>query len=79
VTTQHSLSSGRYSLLEPDFHRLDRTSLRLAHLFNHLVGMSDDTGCQIKVRCFGRSQVDDKFERGRLLDRYFGKRRRAKS
>jgi hypothetical protein len=21
----------------PDFHRLDRTSLRLAHLFDHLV------------------------------------------
>jgi hypothetical protein len=39
--------------------------------------MSDDTGCQIKVRRFGRSQVDDKFERGWLLDRYFGKRRRA--
>ena len=27
---QHSLPSGRYSLLGPDFHRLDRTSLRLA-------------------------------------------------
>jgi hypothetical protein len=40
--------------------------------------MSNDTGCQIKVRRLGRSQVDDKFERGRLLDRYFGKRRRAK-
>src|SRR4029077_4352723 len=26
VTTQHSLPSGRYSLLGPDFHRLDRTS-----------------------------------------------------
>src|SRR3954463_13230710 len=24
--TQHSLPSGRYSLLGPDFHRLDRTS-----------------------------------------------------
>src|SRR4051812_21719285 len=30
VATQHSLPSGRYSLLGPDFHRLDRTSLRLA-------------------------------------------------
>src|SRR5437773_6686072 len=29
VATQHSLPSGRYSLLGPDFHRLDRTSLRL--------------------------------------------------
>src|SRR6516225_9683120 len=26
MTTQHSLPSGRYSLLGPDFHRLDRTS-----------------------------------------------------
>src|SRR5438309_3128801 len=34
---QHSLPSGRYPLLGPDFHRLDRTSLRLAHLFDHLV------------------------------------------
>src|SRR5215831_9771857 len=39
VATQHSLPSGRYSLLGPDFHRLDRTSLRLAHSFDHLVGL----------------------------------------
>src|SRR5215831_7968722 len=26
VATQHSLPSGRYPLLGPDFHRLDRTS-----------------------------------------------------
>src|ERR1700738_3302875 len=26
VVTQHSLPSGRYSLLGPDFHRQDRTS-----------------------------------------------------
>src|SRR5438132_1760246 len=38
VAAQHSLPSGRYSLLGPDFHRLDRTSLRLAHSFDHLVG-----------------------------------------
>src|SRR5271157_4864172 len=30
VATQHSLPSGRYSLLAPDFHRLDRTSFGLA-------------------------------------------------
>src|SRR5262249_8553945 len=35
--TQHSLPSGRYPLLGPDFHRLDRTSLRLAHSLDHLV------------------------------------------
>src|ERR1700756_401724 len=38
VATQHSLPSGRYPLLGPDFHRPDRTSLRLAHSFDHLVG-----------------------------------------
>jgi hypothetical protein len=38
AATQHSLPSGRYALLGPDFHRLDRTSLRLAHSFDHLVG-----------------------------------------
>jgi hypothetical protein len=41
VTTQHSLPSGRYSLLGPDFHRLDRTSLRLAHSFYDLVGAGE--------------------------------------
>src|SRR6516164_2116486 len=35
VAAQHSLPSGRYSLLGPDFHRLDRTSLRLAHSLDH--------------------------------------------
>src|SRR5215471_10135132 len=42
VAAQHSLPSGRYSLLGPDFHRLDRTSLRLAHSFDHLVGTGDE-------------------------------------
>src|SRR6478752_1941467 len=32
VAAQHSLPSGRYPLLGPDFHRLNRTSLRLAHV-----------------------------------------------
>jgi hypothetical protein len=41
LATQHSLPSGRYPLLGPDFHRLDRTSLRLAHSFDHLVGAGE--------------------------------------
>jgi hypothetical protein len=48
VAAQHSLPSGRYSLLEPDFHRLDRTSLRLAHSFDHLVG----------ARQYGRGNIE---------------------
>src|SRR5207342_2047327 len=43
VATQHSLPSGRYSLLGPDLHRLDRTSLRLAHLFDHLVSAGEQS------------------------------------
>src|SRR5215831_1415173 len=46
VAAQHSLPSGRYSSLGPDFHRLDRTSLRLAHSFNHLVGAHETGVCQ---------------------------------
>src|SRR6266536_6112322 len=44
VAAQHSLPSGRYPLLGPDFHRLDRTSLRLAHSFDHLVGAKQNRG-----------------------------------
>src|ERR1700752_3723262 len=40
VTMQHSLPSGRYALLGPDFHRLDRTSLRLGHPLKHFVSAS---------------------------------------
>src|SRR5919204_4960878 len=39
--TQHSLPSGRYSLLGPDLHRQDRTSFCLAHSFDHLVGAGE--------------------------------------
>src|SRR5262245_12536317 len=34
--------AGRYPLLGPDFHQLDHTSLRLAHLLDHLVGAGED-------------------------------------
>jgi hypothetical protein len=48
VATQHSLPSGRYSLLGPVLHRLDRTSLRLAHSFDHLVGAGEERRRHIK-------------------------------
>src|SRR5215831_17953361 len=44
VATQHSLPSGRYPLLGPDFHRPDRTSLRLVHSLDHLVGTGEVGG-----------------------------------
>ena len=58
VTTQHSLPSGRYSLLGPDFHRLDRTSLRLAHSFDDLVGASQQGGSQVEPKGFGSPEID---------------------
>src|SRR5882724_4482548 len=58
--TQHSLPSGRYSLLGPAFHRLDRTSLRLAHSLDHLVGGYEERIGHREVECLGGFEVDDK-------------------
>src|SRR6516225_4639460 len=53
VATQHSLPSGRYSLLGPDFHRLDRTSLRLAHSLDHPVGAGEQRGWHVDAQRLG--------------------------
>ena len=68
VATQHSLPSGRYSLLGPDLHRLDRTSLRLAHLFDHLIGSSKKRGRYGKAERLRGLEVVYEFVLGRLLD-----------
>src|SRR6185436_10301420 len=57
VATQHSLPSGRYALLGPDFHQLDRTSLRLAHLFDHLVGAAEQSDWESEAERFGGFDV----------------------
>jgi hypothetical protein len=69
AATQHSLPSGRYSLLGPDLHRLDRTSLRLAHLLDHLVGTGDQCRRDFKAERFGGFEVDAQFKLRRLLNR----------
>src|SRR5205809_6092081 len=66
--TQHSLPSGRYSLLGPDFHRLDRTSLRLAHSFNHLISLCDKERRHFETKRFRGLEVDHQLEFRRLLD-----------
>src|SRR5215831_20487180 len=54
VATQHSLPSGRYPLLGPDFHRPDRTSLRLAHSLDHLVGTGASVAKDVSAFMIGR-------------------------
>src|SRR6516165_7723697 len=66
VATQHSLPSGRYSLLGPDFHRLDRTSLRLAVSLNHLVGAGEQRGRHVEPEHPRGRMVDHQFEFARL-------------
>src|SRR6516164_189419 len=69
VATQHSLPSGRYSLLGPDFHRLDRTSLRLAHSFDHLVGARDERRRDGEADRLRGLEIDEHLDLSRKLDR----------
>src|SRR6516225_5287186 len=69
VATQHSLPSGRYPLLGPDFHRPDRTSLRLAHSFDHLVGTAGQGQRDSDAERPGGLEVDDQLDFRGLHDR----------
>src|SRR5438093_12518959 len=71
VATQHSLPSGCYPLLGPDFHRLDRTSLRLAHSFDHLVGPQQKRRRNGYPQRVSSSHVEHSFEFRRPFDRQF--------
>src|SRR5438309_8488956 len=73
AATQHSLPSGRYSLLGPDFHRLDRTSLRLAHLFDQLVGGGEQLRMEFEAERLGGFKVDHEFESGGSHHRQVGR------
>ena len=64
--------AGRYSLLGPDFHRLDRTSLRLAHSFNHLVGARRQVWGHLNAERLGDLEIDQHLNFGGLLVRLCG-------
>src|SRR6516162_5943688 len=67
AVTQHSLPSGRYSLLGPDSHRLDRTSLRLAHSLNDLVGACEKAWRDREAEFLCGVEVNDHLELRWLL------------
>src|SRR5438034_4817685 len=69
AATQHSLPSGRYPLLGPDFHRLDRTSLRLAHSLDHLVGTAEQRERKRDAKRLSSLEVDDQLDLRGLLHR----------
>src|SRR5262249_43188150 len=60
--------------LGPDLHRLDRTSLRLAHSLDHLVGAGEKGFRNRKANRFRAFDVDDKFKLSGLIDRQLGGR-----
>src|SRR6185295_3875938 len=66
VATQHSLPSGRYPLLGPDFHRPDRTSLRLAHSFDHLVDAREQSRRHGKAKSFAEPSTQSSKSRSAI-------------
>src|SRR6516164_10660849 len=73
VATQHSLPSGRYPLLGPDFHRPDRTSLRLAHSFDHLVSAGEHARRDVETERLGGLEIEHRLVLGRRLHRQVGR------
>src|SRR5437870_3333660 len=73
VATQHSLPSRSYPLLGPDLHRLDRTSLRLAHLLDHLVGARKQRRRNFDANRPRGLEIDHQLILGRRLHRQVGR------
>jgi hypothetical protein len=50
--------AGRYPLLGPDLHRLDRTSFVLAHSLDHLVGGHEQFVGHEEPQCLGGREIE---------------------
>ena len=72
VATQHSLPSGRYSLLGPDFHRLDRASFAWR---THSITSSARARNRrhFEAERLSGLEIDHQLEFGGLLDRQVGR------
>src|SRR5262249_16239159 len=69
AATQHSLPSGRYSLLGPDFHRLDRASLAWRTYSMTSAAVICMISGTVRPRALAVLRIDRHLELGRLLDR----------
>lgn len=73
IAIGHSLPSGRYALLGPVFHRLDRTSLRLAHSFDSFVGAREQRWRHIEPDYLRYLEIGDEIKPCGLRDRQIGR------
>ena len=73
VATQHSLPSGRYSLLGPDFHRLDRTSFAWRTHSITSSARASSVGGTSRPSALAVFRLIAELELGRLLDRQVGR------
>jgi hypothetical protein len=70
IVTIHRESELNFSpITNVVFHRLDRTSLRLAHSFDHLVGAGEQPWRHGETKRLSSLEVDYQLELGRVLDR----------
>ena len=73
VATQHSLPSGRYSLLGPDFHRLDRASFAWRTHSITSSARASSVGGTSRPSALAVLRLMHQLELGRLHDRQVGR------
>src|SRR6476659_10030425 len=69
VATQHSLPSGRYPLLGPDLHRLDRTSFAWRTYSITSSTVASSVGGTVKFQPFCRQLGREKIDPGQVAAR----------